>query len=686
MSQGTSRRRKTSIGEVLAKSRDYRLEQMKLELYDMPKAFFQDDVAQDYYDTAKKLINEKHESAELMFTELKEMITSGYRTGKKDGDREEGWNTKTNQYEFRTPQEWARMQKRRGSPKVKEERPDTTVDKGTDEVQPGGSVGTTTTEGPQEKVEVEGSSSKPSWPIEEVEKLLPPQLLSDIKSAGTETSTDNLSAKGMGELEKIIERLTLMAGKIYDVNDKIESDSKNKEKEKQSESLINLANRITERLIEVDAEYRKLKTLDMIEGTKKERTTGKITFTKFPNLKVPEHDATAMPGVSYLEAVINDANYRIYAGQNYLNTEYSQECYDTPPAKGGSIIVYQGGSRFPDTDDYKCIVVGDAHHRFVWGAHHKQAIVAQFEPKPFVLAIEEWSNITYKHNPKHEYSFDVSETNDPLKANANSSVKKKLFLAAVSPLPAYSGKYAKSPEDFIQTHLAIFWKEIQKGIVLEEKELKKLKKYLDDLVDTANARRFDIAVKDLVKGAKNKELAEAMGSMLLESMSGNLPNVALGATPSVGYYDPKYNVIVLDPIKNATPDAQLDTLSFETGNAKRRDAFLDKENSKTNTEFGTMNDYVKILLTASKSSDIDQLVEYLNIPKEYLEPAVAAEILKMKQPALPMPDKTVMPEQKFRSALAWWKMKHWKEEERLQYFSKSAHAEGMGATGSEYKS
>jgi hypothetical protein len=651
MSQGQqSRRRKTSIGEVLTKSRDYRLEQMKLELYDMPKAFFEDEVAQDYYDAAKKLINERHESAEAMFTELKEMITSGYRTGKKDGEREEGWNTKTNRYEFRTPREWARMQKRKGS---KPEQ-DTTDDEGT----------------------VEATDDGRSLPLSKLKGIVDQSTLSQLEKVDKETLHESLPEEGkLEQIQRIKIRLQTWQEKIGMLLD-----------DKDDENLMKLYLRLTERINEVDQVQRVLNTKSLIGGAKKEREKGKIVFKSFPTLQVPEHDATALPGKSYLEAVINGTNYRIYAGQNFLNTEYSQELYEKAPTKGGSIALYQGAPRYPDSEEYKCVVVGDAHHRFVWGAFHNQSLVGELIPQPFAQAAQDWSVITYKHNPKHEYAFDVNERSDPLKANANASVKKKLFLAAVSPRPEYAGKYAKSPEGFIQTHLAIFWKEIQKGVVLEERELKKVKKYLDDLVDKADPRPLDVAVKQLMSAAQNKEFAESMGSIILESMSGKLPTVALGAAQSVGYYDPNFNVIVLDPNKNKTPDALLDTLSFETGNAVRRDAFLDKENSTTNVEFGTMNDYVKILLTASKSTDINQLVEYLKIPKEYLEPDVAEEILKMEQPALSMPDENVMSEQKLRSALAWWKMKDWTEEERLKYFSKSAHAKGMAATGSEYKS
>ncbi|MGC3968493.1 MAG: hypothetical protein QM775_14280 [Pirellulales bacterium] len=465
MSQGqTTRRRKTAIGEVLSKTRDYRFEQMKLELYDLPKAFFEDEVARDYYDTAKKLLNEKHEAAELIFAELKEMITFGYRTGNTDGKLEEGWNTKTNKYEFRTPEEWAKGQK----PKVEQE---------TDGGQTDDSVKAGTTETPSETTTESVTTPNGKWPLEAVKDLVPPPDLIALQKLETDSSLENVPVEDrLVQLGRLMTRLQIYDEKVLGFN------------KDDNEALNALGESIGLRIFEIDSELRKVKAEELREASKKERATGKINFKSFPNLKMPEQGATAMPGVGYLEAEINGQLYRIYAGQDFLNTEYCQHLFENPPTKSGNIALYQGGSRYPDTDDYKCLVVGDAHHRFIWGAHHNQAVTAQFEPKPFALTVHDWQNITYQHNPKHEYTFDVNDKNDPLKANANDSVKKKLFLAAVSPRSEYAGKFAKDAEGFIRTNLEKFWKDIQKGFVLEDKEFEKVKKYLQGLVKTAEPR------------------------------------------------------------------------------------------------------------------------------------------------------------------------------------------------------
>ena len=394
-----------------------------------------------------------------------------------------------------------------------------------------------------------------------------------------------------------------------------------------------------------------------------------------------------LSGVSFLEATINNTTYRLYAGQDYLNTEYSLSLWETAPTKSGNIKIYEGGQLYPDTALYKCGIVGDAHHRFMWGAKHKQSLTAELVPQPMKQQdIYEWNRLKYKHNPKHEYIFEGAQNSDPLYAGVNEGVKRKLFLAAISPLAPYAGAYEKEPREFISTYLRDFWSQVQKGFVIEEPEMEKFTAYLDNLVSKADVMPYKERVQTLVNQSKNKQIAESMGEMLIESFpSGRTPNVALGATPSVGYYDPASNVIVLDPNKNPTADALLDTLAFETGNALQRKDFLAKKETTTDIEFRTTEGYIDTLMEATGTYSIDALVTALNIPEEYLIPANVEEVLKESLPDLPMPEKAVLPEQKMRSALAWWKMQAWTGEERMQYFATSAHAEGMAATGAEYQ-
>ena len=74
----------------------------------LPDNFFADEESSDYYYAARLLINDQHEAADPILTELEDMVKSGLgrRTGRENGDLEEGWNTETKKYEFKTPLDW----------------------------------------------------------------------------------------------------------------------------------------------------------------------------------------------------------------------------------------------------------------------------------------------------------------------------------------------------------------------------------------------------------------------------------------------------------------------------------------------------------------------------------------------------------------------------------------------------
>ena len=63
----------------------------------LPDNFFADEESSDYYYAARLLINDQHEAADPILTELEDMVKSGLgrRTGRENGDLEEGWNTET---------------------------------------------------------------------------------------------------------------------------------------------------------------------------------------------------------------------------------------------------------------------------------------------------------------------------------------------------------------------------------------------------------------------------------------------------------------------------------------------------------------------------------------------------------------------------------------------------------------
>ncbi len=399
------------------------------------------------------------------------------------------------------------------------------------------------------------------------------------------------------------------------------------------------------------------------------KETGTMTFPSFPTLAKPVLDGPVLPGVEFIEARINGKLYHLYAGQIYLNVKDSLDYFlKRKDTREGSIEIMLLNEQ--DSDKYTNAMIGDAHHRFIWGAYLGKPLTAEITPRGTPLALSPWSGLTYTHNPKHVFKFDHAT---------------KIFNAAISPLPEYRSR----PKDNLLNFAIEIYKDLLNipEVIFENDDDVKLEKYLTQLVSAANPTRYDVRVRELAAAAKNKEQAASIADILLESFAaGEAPDVAFGPTPSTGYYSAKYQVVVLDRVKNPSPDALLDTLAFETGNALRREAFLSDKKATTSIEFGTMEDYIKLLMEATHSGGINTLVVKLGIPEKYLTLANAKTILSMKEPALDMPKESEFPGQKLRSALAWWKMQDWTDEQRKQYFSTSAHAEGMEATGAGYKS
>lgn len=399
---------------------------------------------------------------------------------------------------------------------------------------------------------------------------------------------------------------------------------------------------------------------------------GPLLLPTFKELVEPQVASSILPGVDYIEARVNEDDYHLYAGQDYLNYGYSYKLFAEAPSKGGDIDIYVDPKQA--SADFKSATVGDAHHRFIWSGHHHKALTANLIPRGFPLPSYSWQTLTYKHNPKHVFTFNVA---NPLLL--------KIFNAAVSLAPAFVGRFAHDPSAFISDMIKGLL-DIPEVIFVGEDE-QRLFLYVSDLVAKAAPARYEQKVDELEKAAKNREQATSIAHILRESFaSGTAPTVALGPTASVGYYSPEYDVIVLDPVKNASADEMLDTLAFEIGNAQRRSAFLADKKGKAAIEFGTMEDYLKLLMEALHSGGLNDLVEQLGIPEKFLALADAGVVLKMPEPKLDMPFEAELPGQKLRTALAFWKMQDWTDGQRRTYFTASAHAEGMAATGAGYKS
>ncbi|NNE63087.1 MAG: hypothetical protein HKN34_03305, partial [Gammaproteobacteria bacterium] len=228
-----------------------------------------------------------------------------------------------------------------------------------------------------------------------------------------------------------------------------------------------------------------------------------VHFTGFPKIKKPEHKQKVFSGVEYIEATINQKNCRLYAFQDYLNTEYSTQLWDKPPEKGGTIPLMKIFSPEEEEANYENWAVTDAHHRFVWRAHHGQKVevtLGKFNvPKSDAHA---WSELTYVHDPKQSYQF-----------KADDKWATEAFHAAISPLFPYSGWFKDDPEAFI-TYTLKHIHRLGEDLFIEEPNITRLKSYISGKLQVAEVNTYREAVKKLVGSARDKESAEAKAAIL----------------------------------------------------------------------------------------------------------------------------------------------------------------------------
>ena len=139
-----------------------------------------------------------------------------------------------------------------------------------------------------------------------------------------------------------------------------------------------------------------------------------------------------------------------------------------------------------------------------------------------------------------------------------------------------------------------------------------------------------------------------------------------------------------------------DTLLFETGNARRKDAYtkLDKAKmaaakkgyEKAEIEYGVDVEYIDGLMRIYKANSLDSLVEKLAIDKKYLvKQDLSAVEKKSKPPYVDLPPSSEMPTQSQRQALWFWKTSEWTLEQRRHIWVIENHTNlGMGASDKTY--
>ena len=134
------------------------------------------------------------------------------------------------------------------------------------------------------------------------------------------------------------------------------------------------------------------------------------------------------------------------------------------------------------------------------------------------------------------------------------------------------------------------------------------------------------------------------------------PKIVFGPTVTLGFYDRISKTVTLDPVKNPTADAQLDTLLFESHNAAQRSDYTAVRNldeklqglATARIEFRTDKRYVQGLMASYAAASMDELVATLGIDRKYL---VKADPPATGTAKVDMPDTATMPEQNKRQAL-----------------------------------
>lgn len=260
---------------------------------------------------------------------------------------------------------------------------------------------------------------------------------------------------------------------------------------------------------------------------------------------------------------------------------------------------------------------------------------------------------------------------------------------------AISVRYSHSPEPGYKKYAAPY----KKANIAALMKLKKIDCDDDDLaaIEAAltkydqdrPATDFDSVVDALTASATQQGYAPVLKAMTFHPRR---PKVVFGPTLTTGFFERITNTITLDPEKNSTADALLDTLLFEANNAVQRAALTEAQTAErfeanrglavAAVEYVTDKRYVEGLMAVHGVQTIDALVAALGIPQEYL---VEADYETAKDShKVDRPDRSALAEQDKRQALWWWKTRNWTDEQRKEVWIAENHGEGVGSSEAVY--
>ncbi len=404
---------------------------------------------------------------------------------------------------------------------------------------------------------------------------------------------------------------------------------------------------------------------------------GMLTVRSMPKVNAPVNGKNVFAGPpQYIPITFDGKDYRLKAGQDYLNTEKSAE-YMKPdaPIKGAKAQLLRLPANKQTETEADVRVLGDGHHRFVWGAYRGAPVSA--EAKVGSTYAEEWSIMKYKPTPENMKMEPIADVG---------AIKEEFFMAWVSPDPIFV-KMQKAG-------LATFVEELCKHKKLQwtAEAGQELTAHINTRVTQNPDWAFDTVVTKLVSQAVDKERAKEYGRYLLTEAtfkSGKKkPAIIFVPATTTGFFNTVLNVVSLDPVKLATADQMLDTLSFETQNARQRSelAAAKVKGGGAHTaavEYESDRKYVyEALMSVHKVKTIEALVASLKIASPYLVPADYAQTKVAGGVALP--DKSVLPDQAARQALWFFKTKGWSESERKSMWGQAPHGEGLASSAAIY--
>ena len=200
--------------------------------------------------------------------------------------------------------------------------------------------------------------------------------------------------------------------------------------------------------------------------------------------------------------------------------------------------------------------------------------------------------------------------------------------------------------------------------------------------EAKNPMKLEEAVKEWGSGSLNDFYGKAKIAKLDKP-----PKVILGPSTSKGHYDPKKNIIWINPRKNHTKKEMMDTLNFEVCNASQREEMLKAAKgdpvkgawiSVKNEYLVSKGEFIKSKANASVKT-VQDLVDKLGISPKILKDFCKKRKFNVTK-RVPMPTIGQLSKQKMRNAVFWFQVDGWSKENQIKEFALGRHTPGSSET------